>query len=162
MTRRPDGEHDDTSGLPAARAAVRIFAAVVVLAVVAAPGNLRAQQATDADRNPLTPLLRGSGLATDPGQPADWVRAARPPQEELYGRRHVPDQQPQRPLMDRDAVRALEQELNRLRAGHDRAAQRPAAAAAGSAAGPPPAPAPAPAPGCVLTCNTGLGTPARK
>lgn len=109
----------------------------------------------------LDTIMQGPRLRTDPGESADWVKATRPSESPNPVR--GAQGEPSRPLMNADAIRKREAELDALRARHDRLAGRKRSTAKyASAAGPPvkkPKKRDAP---CVTTCASTIGTSLKK
>ncbi|MDB5571018.1 MAG: hypothetical protein JWN93_2201, partial [Hyphomicrobiales bacterium] len=106
-------------------------------------------------------LMQGPRLRTDPGEPADWVKAARPAQtpQPVRGAQG----EPSRPLMNADQIRKREAELDALRSRHDKiAGRKPPTAKYASAAGEPVKKAKKREIRCVVTCEQTIGRPIKR
>lgn len=108
-------------------------------------------------------LTQGPRLRTDPGEPADWVRASRPAVIPDAAGANVGDRQPRRALLTPDEVRRKERELDALRARHDRiSGRKPATGKFRSAAAEPVVKTQKKEVRCALTCAKTIGTPQRR
>lgn len=108
-------------------------------------------------------LTQGPRLRTDPGQPADWVRASRPAVIPDAAAVDPADRQPRRALMAPDDVRRKEAELDALRVRHDRiSGRKPFTEKVRSAAAEPVVKPKKKEVRCALTCAKTIGTLPRK
>lgn len=108
-------------------------------------------------------LMEGPRLTTTPLEAPDWMKARRTGREENFVPVGPPPDQPKRTVRTPEQIQAKEAELDSIRRRHDQIASRKGfRGQIGTASAPPikkekPKKMP-----CVLTCDTGLGTPTRK
>lgn len=141
---------------PAARRQAVLAAALLASLVAVQPGAALAQGLFET-------LSQGPRLRTDPGEPADWVRASRPAVIPDAAGARLDDRQPRRALLSPDEVRRKERELDALRLRHDRiSGRKPATGKFKSAAAEPIVKTPKKQVRCALTCAKTIGTPASK
>ena len=108
-------------------------------------------------------LMEGPRLTTTPLEAPEWMQRRRTGREQEFVPIGRPPNQPQRTVLTEDQIKAKEAELDAVARRHDQIAGRKGyKGKIGTASAPPikrvkPKPMP-----CVLTCETGLGTPTRK
>jgi hypothetical protein len=134
-----------------------------LLAVALAASIMSVQPGAALAQGLLETLTQGPRLRTDPGEPADWVRASRPAVIPDAAGADVGARQPRRALLTPDDVRRKERELDALRVRHDRiSGRKPATGKFRSAAAEPVVKTPKKEVRCALTCAKTIGTPPRR
>ncbi|MBN9081639.1 MAG: hypothetical protein J0I16_09070 [Rhizobiales bacterium] len=144
---------------------------LALLLLAAASVGAHAQQATgqqaparqQKNNSFFDTLMEGPRLTTTPLEAPEWMQRRRTGREQEFVPVGPPPNQPQRTVLTEDQIKAKEAELDAVARRHDQIAGRKGyKGKIGTASAPPikrvkPKPMP-----CVLTCETGLGTPTRK
>ena len=133
---------------------VSTLAGVIVLAALA-PATAQERRSATITKTPVE-VIQEFKLRHDPVEPAPFVRATRPPEESLqYIPVHSARPEPPGRVMTYEELKARENQLEAVRARHDRIGGRQRVAVKyNSVAGPPNPPAAKPAKfPCQITCR---------
>lgn len=140
---------------------LRLCALAGAFALVSAPVSAQ-EQGRRAPLGLIDTILQGPKLRTDPGEPADWVKARRPSElQELV--RVQPGAEPARKLLTPDEIRQREAQLDAVRIRNEQLGGRqPVRGNFASAAGTPQEKKKKVEVHCVITCDASSGVKQKK